>query len=319
MQLDSGALAVAADVQFTAVVPTYNRARLIKRAIESVLNQTYPPREVIVVDDGSSDNTRAVLTRFGSQITPIYQDNGGSAVARHKGILAAQCDWIALLDSDDIWLPNHLERMATVIAETDGAANFYFADTIQPDGGSFWAAHDFAVPGPYQLLPDATAWVLPRCQPMLLQASVFNRAAYMASGGFLPPLRLRDDTHLYLKLGLGGPACAVAGFGTQMTADDDPNNRLTLTYENKKRAQGHQMQVIMFRDLLATMAVSAPIRAELKNRLALAYVDLAGHAWRDRQWGTAVKQLVQSVRVNPSALASRITGRVIKQYGVKAS
>jgi len=295
-------------VKFTAVIPTYNRAHLISRAIESVLNQSHPPDEIIVVDDGSSDDTRAVLSQFGEKITPIYQENAGSAVARHTGILAAQFDWIALLDSDDIWLPNHLERMAAVINETNGEANFYFADTIQPDAASFWQERDFSIQGEFEFKRDATAWVLPRRQPMLLQASVFNRQAYMASGGFLPPLRFRDDTHLYLKLGMGGPACAVAGFGTKMTADDDPNNRLTLTHDKKKK-QGHQMQVIMFQDLLQTMPVSPEVRAVLKKRLASAHFSLAKYAIRERRLVDTAAHFVKSARIDYRVFINRMSGR----------
>lgn len=308
MQVKSLVSETVTQVKFTAVIPTYNRAHLIERAIESVLNQSVPPEQVVVVDDGSADDTRAVVSQFKDQVTYIFQENAGSAVARHTGILAAESDWIALLDSDDVWLPHHLERMADVIYKTNGQANFYFADTIQPDAGSFWRARHFKIDGAYELKSDATDWVLPRLQPMLLQASVFNRQAYLASGGFLSPLRFRDDTHLYLKLGLNGAACAVAGYGTKMTADDDPDNRLTLTH-NKKKVQGHQMQVIMFQDLLQTMSVSPQVRDVLKNRLASAHFSLSKYAFQERRLPEMVKQFILSVRVDYRVFVNRITGR----------
>lgn len=305
MQAESLVPTTVTPIRFTAVIPTYNRAHLISRAIESVLNQSVPPDEIIVVDDGSADDTRAVVAQFGRQVTYIYQKNAGSAVARHKGISAAGSDWIALLDSDDLWLPDHLRRMSAVIAKTSGQANFYFADTIQPDEASFWEKRDFQINGDYELKTDATEWVLQRRQPMLLQATIFNRHAYLASGGFLPPLRFRDDTHLYLKLGLGGAACAVSGFGTRMTADDDPNNRLTLTHD-KKKAQGHLMQVIMFRDLLKTMPVTPQVRTVLKNRLASAHISLARYAFQERQFVEMVVQVGKSMMVDPRVSFRRL-------------
>ena len=296
---------VGVDVQIAVVIPTYNRAHLIGRAIESVLEQSISAVEIIVVDDGSTDNTKAVVSAFGDAVTYIFQENAGSAVARHTGMERSFCHWVALLDSDDIWFEDHLERLTAVIQKTSGQARFYFANTIQPDKESFWGRRDFTIVGEYELKRDATEWVMKRRQPMLLQSTIFNRAAYFESGGFLAPLRFRDDTHLFLKLGLGGAACAVAGYSTQMTADDDPENRLTLTHD-KHNARGNVMQVIMFRDLLQRFsALGGDTRRELTRRLAAAHLGLAKHAMRERRIGTAVWQLMQSLFVDPRVILTR--------------
>lgn len=94
----------------TIVLPTYNRCRLVCRAIDSVLNQTYRGYELIVVDDGSSDATADRLAGYGDRVTVIKQANRGVSAARNAGIRAATGEFIALLDSDDVWLPQKLER-----------------------------------------------------------------------------------------------------------------------------------------------------------------------------------------------------------------
>jgi glycosyltransferase involved in cell wall biosynthesis len=92
----------------SVIIPTYNRARSISRAIDSVLAQTLQNIELIVLDDGSEDDTAEVLARYGDRICLIRQENRGVSAARNKGIRAARGDWIAFLDSDDEWHPTKL-------------------------------------------------------------------------------------------------------------------------------------------------------------------------------------------------------------------
>ncbi len=92
----------------SVVVPTFNRASQVGQALDSVLAQDYLQRELIVVDDGSTDHTPRILAAYGERIQVIRQGNRGVSAARNQGILAARGDFIALLDSDDYWLPGKL-------------------------------------------------------------------------------------------------------------------------------------------------------------------------------------------------------------------
>ncbi len=94
----------------SVIIPTYNRAHLIADAVQSVLDQTYPNIEVIVVDDGSTDETVKVLDRFGDAVTVLKQVNQGVAAARNTGIKAVQGDYISFLDSDDMFVPEKIAR-----------------------------------------------------------------------------------------------------------------------------------------------------------------------------------------------------------------
>lgn len=296
-------------IRISVVIPTYNRGHLIQRAIDSVLNQTFAPAEIIVVDDGSEDDTRGRVAAYGERVRYLHQENGGSAAARHRGMLAATHDWVALLDSDDLWLPTHLERVAEAIRGTDGAARFYFADTVRSSEGGgkrHWDLVGFQTSGAYELAPDAANWVMMGRQPMMLQATVFSKAAYLASGGFWQPLRYRDDTHLYMNLGIGGAACAVNNIGCQMT-DDDQGNRLSTTHNRAKK--GCQMQVLMHGDMLERKPEMQPQhRRELQRRLSNAHRCLARHAWRERNLKEVVWHLVQSFLARP-----RTVGNLVKK------
>jgi len=92
----------------SVVIPAYNSGKYIYSCIASVLDQDYPHMEVIVVDDGSTDNTAEIVEKFGEQIKYVWQKNSGSAVARNRAIEEASGMYIAFCDSDDLWVPNHL-------------------------------------------------------------------------------------------------------------------------------------------------------------------------------------------------------------------
>jgi glycosyltransferase involved in cell wall biosynthesis len=97
------------DSLISVIIPTYNYAKYLPQAIESVLNQTLKNFEIIVVDDGSTDNTKDVLKPYRSSIRYIYQQNKGLPSAKNTGIKASHGEFIAFLDSDDLWLPEKLE------------------------------------------------------------------------------------------------------------------------------------------------------------------------------------------------------------------
>jgi glycosyltransferase involved in cell wall biosynthesis len=116
----------------SVIIPSYNHAHYVQDAIQSVLNQDYDDYEIIVIDDGSKDNTREVVARFGEKIRYIWQENKGLPGARNTGIKAANGDLIALLDSDDTWLPGFL---SATVARLEGDprlgavhTGFYFVD-----------------------------------------------------------------------------------------------------------------------------------------------------------------------------------------------
>jgi glycosyltransferase involved in cell wall biosynthesis len=110
------------------IIPTYNRAHMLACAIESAINQTYPNKQIIVVDDGSVDNTHALVARY-SQVEYFFQQNGGQGKARNTGLHHAKGYYIASLDSDDAWNPDFLERCIEKLDNKN--IGFVFANWMQ--------------------------------------------------------------------------------------------------------------------------------------------------------------------------------------------
>ena len=102
-------------MDISVIIPTYNRKNTLPRAVESVLNQTYKPVKIIVVDDGSTDGTKEWFSEMYPLVHYIYQVNSGVSSARNTGINSARGNWIALLDSDDEWLPDKLELQVKLL------------------------------------------------------------------------------------------------------------------------------------------------------------------------------------------------------------
>ncbi|WP_036300347.1 glycosyltransferase family 2 protein [Methylomarinum vadi] len=102
-------------MKISAVIPTYNNAAFIAAAVASIRKQTVPVAEIIVVDDGSTDDSEAVVEKITPPVTYIKQPNQGPSAARNTGILAARHDWIAFLDADDQWTPDKIEKQADLI------------------------------------------------------------------------------------------------------------------------------------------------------------------------------------------------------------
>ena len=104
-------------MRISVLITTYNRAALVGEAVESVLAQTRPADEIIVIDDGSTDDTAARLAAFGDRIRVVAKANGGVSSARNAGLAAASGDWITFLDDDDVWVPERLAILERDVAD----------------------------------------------------------------------------------------------------------------------------------------------------------------------------------------------------------
>jgi GT2 family glycosyltransferase len=188
----------------SVVIPAYNRADMLPRALRSVWAQRpQRPAEVVVVDDGSSDHTTAVASRLGARVIG-HSSNRGAAAARNTGVEAASQPWIALLDSDDEWLPHHL---ATVWEHRDGrvlAGGAALRQGRRADDVRYAGAASRA---PVELTSPAQI-VFPE-NPLPASGVLVRRDAVLGAGGFDPTLRYAEDFDLWMRVLERGRGVAV--------------------------------------------------------------------------------------------------------------
>ncbi|RMG30821.1 MAG: glycosyltransferase family 2 protein [Gammaproteobacteria bacterium] len=190
-----------------AVIPAWNAAPWIARAIESVLAQSRPPEELIVVDDGSTDATAEIVRGFGDRVRLVSQANRGLSAARNAGIRAAGTDWIAFLDADDYWQPGKLEAQARLLADRPELAFVSCAARlVYEDGGE--AGHWPCMSEQEARTPLETLFRRHAAVAGSGSAVVARRDLLLAAGGFDESLRALEDIDMWMRLAQrGGYAC----------------------------------------------------------------------------------------------------------------
>jgi glycosyltransferase involved in cell wall biosynthesis len=185
----------------SVVIPAYNCAPYLARAIDSVLNQTYQNIECIVVDDGSTDETPQILDAFASRVSRIRQENAGASAARNTGINAAHGTYIAFLDADDYWLPTKLSAQVQALIENPDlvliSCDFVWASPSMPD------ADESPAYEPERLRVFHTLTQLLRNPYLGTPTVVVKSEAIKRIGGFDTSLPVGEDVDLYFRLCTG--------------------------------------------------------------------------------------------------------------------
>lgn len=182
----------------SVIIPTFNHAQYLGEAIESVISQDYPDKEVIVVNDGSTDNTKEVSSRYREKIICIEQPNGGCASARNAGLNVATGEYIAFLDSDDSLLPGSLLIRAQHLDDNPDVG-FVCGDVIEVSGEREQGLKSLRIKPPKK--PENFRWeTIEYCAT---SSSVMARRTYFETvGNFEPILRQGQDWHMWVRLAL---------------------------------------------------------------------------------------------------------------------
>lgn len=195
------------DLLVSVVIPTYNRAEIISRTIDDVFRQTYRNLELIVVDDGSVDDTRTQLEKYGDRIQVIAQSNRGPAVARNRGAAAARGEIIAFQDSDDAWKPEKLARQVSLLEKMGRSVPCCLCNADMVLDGKATTTFDYSLIRPQH---GEGLWlnvgdVLATRFVLFNQTVAIWRDAFERAGGFDETLKYLEDYDLPLRLALQGP------------------------------------------------------------------------------------------------------------------
>ncbi|MGB9128232.1 MAG: glycosyltransferase [Thiobacillus sp.] len=290
----------------SVVIPAYNAAVTLPRALDSVLAQTWPAHEIIVVDDGSTDATGEVVKGYAGRVRYVRQDNAGPSAARNQGVAAASGEWIAFLDADDWYYPERLARHAQMITSDPTldflVGNFDYRDnygtllrasmTASSFGSELLAQHgehgqtviEGAALGHYiaEQFSDTRMLTLPR-------------ATFLELGGFPLELRICEDVvfllHLCARSQRAGVSCAAGAVYMVHDAGLIRSNRLRAQTETVRalRSQADAMK-----------AAPLPIRTAWKQLVKSAYLNLAYYLAKHGQRGAAILNWAHSFIFEPS-------------------
>jgi GT2 family glycosyltransferase len=200
----------------SVVIPTYNRSAFLATAVASIRTQTYPCAEIIIVDDGSTDDTAQVTAALGAGIRYVRQANAGPAAARNRGIREARGDWVAFLDTDDRWLPEKLCKQVEIVRR-DPSITLVSADmAIEDDDGVCWMTSNFAHRGLQSMFADLDGGPVPNAPALLLKINYINTSTVLARrdvllkmNGFDERLRFGEDLELWLRIAAMHPVACV--------------------------------------------------------------------------------------------------------------
>lgn len=267
----------------SVVIPTYNRGLSIGRAIDSILEGTLIPDEIIVVDDGSIDNTQEILKAYESRIKYIFQKNAGVSAARNRGIQAAGAEWIAFLDSDDEWFQDYLmcqiecvEKNPTVLVHIANAI------TIHPDGQE--ENHFFGTRlmnrfrGEASMILSRPLASIAQYAPWFVQSTIMRRKELLECGLFDAQLRIGEDFDLLARMSCKGSFCIHSRALVRINRNDELFDHLTRQAdEDRVKTIETWAQVIMRLKNIETLnraEKTALARFLSSNRRALANIML---------------------------------------------
>ncbi len=272
----------------SVVIPAYNAAWCVRRAIDSVLAQDFQGVETIVVNDGSTDDTRSVLASFGTRIRVVDKPNGGMSSARNAGIAASNGRYIAFLDADDRWLPNKLLRQVELLEHRPELA-FCAATALleDPEGRAvgIWSGSD------QHSATVADIFCGHASVAGGASAVVARTALVKELGGFDPALAGAEDTDMWIRLAARGgfmcleePLVVILKHPASVSRNRTAMRRgaLAMTRKNRRLLPQDQ-QGVFWRSVYAGLLC-----------------DYAKWAWRDGQHLQAIKDLLLALIASPT-------------------
>lgn len=260
----------------SVIIPTFNRSKLVVNAVRSVLHQTYQDYEIIVVDDGSSDDTAEALTAYMDRIRYVYQANLGASAAQNTGARLAKGKWISILASDDLWLPTKLEVQLKALATLGKDFGACFTDceffgTTRVLPSAFEQAR-LQEELPFGPLKEPFRIILGRHPAIYVQSLLVLRSLIEDLNGFDERLIVAEDTDLLFRLAFKTNFCFVNE--RLVRIDRTPSRKvglMELFSRSDDRGFGSNERVLQKWICLPNM--DPDLRRTLQERLKLLYYD----------------------------------------------
>jgi glycosyltransferase involved in cell wall biosynthesis len=302
----------------SVVITTYNRAVYVVKAIESVLGQNYKNYEIIVVDDGSIDNTRESLTPYCQSIRYFYQENQGVSAARNKGIDLAKGEWVAFLDDDDEWFPTKLERQIEALVSFGKDFDVCFTN-CQMTGNSDMQQTVFQQgmleeQTLFGFLDDPVPYILAQHPVILLPSLLVRKSLLKELNGFDEAMTVSEDTDLMLRLALKSKFCFVSE--SLVKIDRAPFRRGLMDLLLQANDKAFDSRAHMFRKWIKLPdMVDQKIQAKLHEDLRSLYLDWMIRKLYTLEFSKAFAKLKQAreVKYNYWEILSELSFRAARK------
>jgi glycosyltransferase involved in cell wall biosynthesis len=284
-------------VKITALIPTYNRRTEVLRAIDSVLAQTVPVDEIIVVDDGSTDGSaEAIRNRYGARVTLFQQENAGVSAARNVGILEARGEWVAFLDSDDIWFPTKIERQIEALAALGDGFGMCFTDCVY--GGnddlkqSVFQEMGFDGAPRFGAVEQPMNYMLEGREPFLFPSSMIVLNSLLKEiGGFDEALLIGEDTDVLFQLSFRTGFCFASE--TLVQIDRTPSREVGLLnlYSMRDDRKYDTLERRYIKWLSLPVVADTEYEEPVREMLRTIYFDSAAAKIHDLRIGPAFREI----------------------------
>lgn len=223
--------------KFSVIIPTYNREDFIKKSVDSVINQSFRNFELIVVDDGSTDNTGKILNKYLDELVYIYQENKGPSSARNKGLEKSQGEYIAFLDSDDRWTHDKLKETNKCITADSKIKVIHTQEKWYKNG---------RIHNPKKKHKKPEGYIFENCLRICsvsISTAVVKREVFDDIGNFNESLPVCEDYDFWIRVSLKYPVYLVDKVLT--VKDGGRNDQLSAIYHSKDKFRASSIEKLI--------------------------------------------------------------------------
>lgn len=297
--------------QVSVIIPAYNRADKLASTLVSVFRQTIPPAQVIVVDDGSTDDTSGVIRSFSDEHLPwrerllyLRQENLGKSVALNEGLKHVTTEWVAYNDSDDLWLPEKLELQFHAL-DTFPECGACFTDAafvgLPGAGQRAFATAKRVYPSRYGRIADGPGFIVNAPHGVFMQTVLLRKEVMDRIGGFDSRFRVSQDTDFLFHLARETPLCFVNEALVEIDRGEGRSIGLTTEFGRASKTRVVTLEQIFEKWLSMTGVSERALRRRIRRLLSGVRNELANIHLADCEFAVARRCLLRAVQARFSA------------------
>ena len=307
-------------MKISALIPTYNRRAQVLRAIQSVLAQTVPVDEIIVVDDGSTDGTaEEIRACYGEAVSVVRQENTGVSAARNRAIREAHGNWLAFLDSDDEWLPSKIQRQVEALETLGSQFGLCFTDCRFESGtGKLSSAFEeagFVTPYAFGILEDPAEGLVGSGSPLRIQSTLVLKSLFEEISGFDEGLTLNEDYDAFFRLSFKTKFCFVSEPLVRVDRNPHRVGGLCQLFETRNNLKYDDLRRIYAKWLSIPWIVGSNYEDSIRDKLRLLCYESAESSIRGFRVRAALREFarLRALQESYASIVLNLTSRKIRK------